>query len=95
MPSARHLVRASEAFGDGQVGWPPGKVTLWVEQRGVPSVARRGSQYGSTGSSKKTLLYIVLGAVVLAAGGLFALTFEMEPQVHLVEKVFPDDRFPR
>ncbi len=42
-----------------------------------------------------TLVYIVLGILVLGAGGLFALTFEMEPQVRLVEKVFPDDQFPR
>lgn len=42
-----------------------------------------------------TLVYIVLGILVLAAGGLFALTFQMEPDVRLVEKVFPDDQFPR
>ncbi len=45
--------------------------------------------------SKLTLVYIFLGLVVLAVGGLYALTFQMQPKVELVEKVFPDDRFPR
>jgi len=45
--------------------------------------------------SKLTVVYIVLGLLVVLAGGLYALTFEMEPPVTLVEKVFPDDRFPR
>lgn len=45
--------------------------------------------------SKLTLVYIVLGLLIVLAGGLYALTFQMDPPVILVEKVFPDDRFPR
>lgn len=45
--------------------------------------------------SKLTLVYIVFGLLVLVAGGLYAVTLDMEPAVELVEKVFPDDRFPR
>jgi len=42
-----------------------------------------------------TLVYVVLGLLALSVGGLYALTFEMEPASQAVEKVFPDDRFPR
>ncbi|GAB5467135.1 MAG: hypothetical protein Kilf2KO_01650 [Rhodospirillales bacterium] len=45
--------------------------------------------------SKLTVVYLLLGLLVLTAGGIYALTFQMEPPVTLVEKVFPDDRFPR
>ncbi|MEO1192256.1 MAG: hypothetical protein AAFY02_10900 [Pseudomonadota bacterium] len=45
--------------------------------------------------SKLTVLYVLVGLLVLVAGGLYALTFQIEPQVSLEEKVFPDDRFPR
>ncbi|MBC6405208.1 MAG: hypothetical protein GDA41_05690 [Rhodospirillales bacterium] len=62
-------------------------------------MARRGSQYGAPGSGKiagkMTLVYVVLGLLALSVGGLYALTFEMEPASQAVEKVFPDDRFPR
>ncbi len=44
---------------------------------------------------KKTgfLALVVLAAV--AAGGLFLLTWEIPPPSTTVEKVLPDDRFPR
>lgn len=44
---------------------------------------------------KKTgfLALVVLAAV--AVGGLFLLTWEIPPPSMTVEKVLPDDRFPR
>jgi len=45
--------------------------------------------------SRQTLLYTFLGLLVLLVGAAFAVTYDMKPDVVLVEKVLPDDRFPR
>lgn len=45
--------------------------------------------------SKATLLLTLLGVVVLLLGGAYVLSLGAKPSVELVEKVLPDDRFPR
>jgi hypothetical protein len=44
---------------------------------------------------KSSLLLVLLGLIVLLLGGAFVLSLEAKPRVELVEKVLPDDRFPR
>lgn len=44
---------------------------------------------------KSTLLFALLGLIVLLLGGAFVLSLDAKPTVELVEKVLPDDRFPR
>lgn len=44
---------------------------------------------------RSTLLITVLALIVLLLGGAFVLSLDAKPNVTLVEKVFPDDRFPR
>jgi len=44
---------------------------------------------------KGTMLVGLLGLIVLLLGGAFVLSLDAKPQVSPVEKVFPDERFPR
>jgi len=44
---------------------------------------------------RSTLLIAILALIVLVVGGAFVLSFSAKPTVTLVEKVFPDERFPR
>jgi len=44
---------------------------------------------------KSTMLIAFLGLIVLLLGGAFVLSLGAKPNVTLVEKVFPDERFPR
>ena len=44
---------------------------------------------------KSTVLFALLGLIVLLLGGAFVLSLDAKPTVELVEKVLPDDRFPR
>jgi len=45
--------------------------------------------------SKVTLIVAVLLVGSLAAGGLFLLTWDIPPPSSTVEKVLPDDQFPK
>ena len=44
---------------------------------------------------KNTLLFVVLGLILVLFGGAFFLSLDAKPTVELVEKVFPDEQFPR
>jgi hypothetical protein len=44
---------------------------------------------------KSTMLVVLLGLIVLLFGAAFVLSLDAKPDVSLVEKVFPDERFPR
>jgi hypothetical protein len=44
---------------------------------------------------KSTLLLALLGLIVLLLGGAYVVSLDAKPTVELVEKVFPDERFPR
>ena len=44
---------------------------------------------------KTTLLLLSLVVILVAAGGLFIVTWEIPPPTVQVEKVLPDDRFPK
>ncbi len=44
---------------------------------------------------KSSLLLVLLALIVLLLGGAFVLSLDAKPTVALVEKVFPDERFPR
>lgn len=45
--------------------------------------------------SKKTYAILFLLVVVLAAGGLFLVPWEIPPPTTQVEKTIPDERIPR
>lgn len=44
---------------------------------------------------KSTMLIGLLALIVLLFGAAFVLSLDAKPTVSLVEKVFPDERFPR
>ncbi len=44
---------------------------------------------------KSTLVLFVLVLAVLAGGGAYLATWEIPPPTTAVEKVLPDERFPR
>jgi hypothetical protein len=44
---------------------------------------------------KSTMLMALLGFVLLLLGAAFVLSLDAKPNVSLVEKVFPDERFAR
>jgi hypothetical protein len=44
---------------------------------------------------KSTMLVALLGLVLLLFGAAFVLSLDAKPEISLVEKVFPDERFPR
>lgn len=44
---------------------------------------------------KSTVLVALLGIVLLLFGGAYVLSLDAKPTVSLVEKVFPDEQFPR
>lgn len=44
---------------------------------------------------KSTVLLGVLVLLLLLAGGAYVLSLDAKPTVELVEKVFPDEQFPR
>ena len=44
---------------------------------------------------KKTGFFAIVIVALLASGGLFLLTWDIPPPTTSVEKVLPDDRFPR
>lgn len=44
---------------------------------------------------KSTMLVTLLGFVLLLFGAAFVLSLDAKPEISLVEKVFPDERFPR
>lgn len=44
---------------------------------------------------KSSLLLALLGLIVLLLGGAYVLSLGAKPTVAVVEKVLPDDRFPR
>jgi len=45
--------------------------------------------------SKKLLFTLSALFVVVAGGGLFLLTWEIQPPTTQVEKILPDETFPR
>jgi hypothetical protein len=44
---------------------------------------------------KSTMLVTLLGLILLLFGAAFVLSLDAKPTLGLVEKVFPDERFPR
>jgi len=44
---------------------------------------------------KSTLLIGALGLILLLLAGAFVLSLDAKPTLELVEKVFPDEQFPR
>jgi hypothetical protein len=44
---------------------------------------------------KKLILILALLVIVIVAGGLFAVTWDIPPPTTQVEKTIPDERFPR
>ncbi len=44
---------------------------------------------------KKTGFLAIVIIALIASGGLFLLTWDIPPPTASVEKVLPDDRFPR
>ncbi len=44
---------------------------------------------------KSTLLIGFVALLLVLAGGAYVLSLDAKPTVKLVEKVFPDERFPR
>lgn len=44
---------------------------------------------------KKTGFLAIVIVALIASGGLFLLTWDIPPPTTSVEKVLPDDRFPR
>ncbi len=44
---------------------------------------------------KSTLIAVIVVVGLLASGGFFLLTWDIPPPSAPVEKVLPDDRFPR
>ena len=45
--------------------------------------------------SRKTQFLLVIVVALLVIGGVFVLTWDIPPPLTEVEKVIPDDRFPR
>ena len=45
--------------------------------------------------SKKFVVVLFLQVIVLVAGGLFVITWDIPPPTTQVEKTIPDDKFPR
>ncbi|HKY94854.1 MAG TPA: hypothetical protein VJL84_06085 [Kiloniellales bacterium] len=44
---------------------------------------------------KSTMLIGLLALIVLLFGAAYVLSLDAQPSVSLIEKVFPDERFPR
>lgn len=44
---------------------------------------------------KSTVLLAALVLLILLAGGAYVVSLDAKPTVELVEKVFPDEQFPR
>ncbi len=44
---------------------------------------------------KLSLILVVIVLAVLAGGGMYLATWEIPPPTTAVEKVLPDERFPR
>lgn len=88
-------------------GWCPKKAMVLINTADVPcpnrtvdAVARsRSRTFGASSSSSiaKRLLGIVfvLVILVLAGGAAFLATWDIPAPTAAVEKVIPDDRFPR
>ena len=49
----------------------------------------------SSRTTKKTGFLAIVIIALIASGGLFLLTWDIPPPTASVEKVLPDDRFPR
>ena len=66
----------------------------WDGSRAIPDgYARTESLSEPVSRKSQLLLVLILGLLVL--GGVFVLTWEIPPPSTQVEKVIPDDRFPR